>query len=81
MYHDIFHGMSHVCSPSFKAQRLQGMMGINISICEQFNNFLQCIKASSKHMTQIHFMFNVQFFVRQWNLKKKKKYLPQECKQ
>ena len=43
-YHDIFHGVGHICSPVFKASRLRGIDAMNTSICEQFNAFLQCIK-------------------------------------
>jgi len=66
-FHDIFHGYSHKCSSAFKSNRLNGFKGFNTSICEQFNSFLQCIKASSRLMTQEHFTFYTQFFISIWN--------------
>ena len=74
-FHDIFHGYTHKCSNVFKSNRLLGFNGINTSICEQFNSFIQCIKASSKLMTQEHFMFYLQFFIHQWNMQRKKSFL------
>ena len=71
-FHDIFHGYTHKCSKIFKSNRLLGYDGINTSICEQFNSFLQCIKASCKLMTQEHFTFYVQFFIHQWNIARKR---------
>ena len=75
MYHDIFHGYGHSCSEIFKSNRLLGFEGINTSICEQFNSFIQCVKASSKLMTQEHFAFYVQIFIHQWNLQRKNSFL------
>ncbi len=76
-YHDIFHGYSHVCSSCFKAHRLKGLEAFNTSICEQFNSFLQCVKSSARQMSQTNFMFFMQYFVHQWNLKKAKKFQTQ----
>ena len=69
-FHDIFHGYTHKCSDIFKSNRLLGFKGLNTSICEQFNSFIQCIKASSKLMTQEHFTFYVQFFIKRWNVQR-----------
>ena len=69
-FHDIFHGYSHSCSPVYSSKSLVGLRGINTSICEQFNSYLRCIKASSKHMSQKHFMFFTQYMVEMWNRKK-----------
>ena len=70
-FHDIFHGYTHKCSKIHKSNRLLGFSGINTSICEQFNSFIQCIKASSKLMTQEHFTFYMQFFIHHWNKQRK----------
>ena len=70
-FHDIFHGYSHKCSPAFRCQRLEGFSGFNTSICEQFNAFLQCIKASARLVTQEHFVFYVQFFISIWNKRRR----------
>ena len=61
-FHDIFHGYTHKCGSTFRSDRLRGLEVLNTSICEQFNPFLQCVKKSSKLMTQVHFNFYVQFF-------------------
>jgi len=74
-FHDIFHGYSHKCSQIFKSNRLLGLNGINSSICEQFNSFIQCIKSSCKLMTQEHYTFYLQFFIKQWNNQRKESYL------
>ena len=70
-FHDIFHGYTHKCSTTYKSSRLLGFKGVNTSICEQFNAFLQCIKTSGKLMTQEHFTFYVEFFIHQWNVARK----------
>ena len=69
-YHDLFHGSAHSCSSMFNGRGLEGMTQYNTSICEQFNSFLQCIKASGKHMNQQHFIFFTQFMIDIWNSKK-----------
>ena len=70
-FHDIFHGYKHKCSIAFKCTRLQHMDVLNTSICEQFNSYLQCIKATARHMSQTHFMFFTQYFVHRWNEEKR----------
>ena len=70
-FHNIFHRYSRKCSPAFRFQRLEGFSGFNTSICEQFNAFLQCIKASASLMTQEHFVFYVQFFISIWNKRRR----------
>lgn len=70
-FHDIFHGYTHKCSLTYKSRRLLGFKGVNTSICEQFNSFLQCVKTSGKLMTQEHFTFYVEFFIHQWNVARK----------
>ena len=74
LYHDIFHSYNHKCSNVYKSQQVQGLEGVNSSICEQFNSFLQCIKASTKHMSQTRFMFYVQYMVHLWNKRKKESF-------
>ena len=69
-YHDIFHGFSHSCSPAYKNKFISGVRGVNTSICEQFSSYLQCIKASAKHMSQVNFMFFVQYMTHIWNKSK-----------
>ncbi|XP_066924458.1 uncharacterized protein [Clytia hemisphaerica] len=73
-FHDLFHRYGHNCSPMYSTKSLIGMT-YNTSICEQFNSFLQCVKASCKHMSQEHFVFYVKFFIDIWNTKKKKQVL------
>lgn len=74
-FHDVFHGYTHKCSPAFKCERLLGFECVNTSICEQFNSFLQRIKASAKLMSQCHFAYYVQFFIHVWNRRKAKPYM------
>jgi len=73
-YHDVFHGFTHKCSKVFRCDRLNGFGGLNTSICEQFNSFIQNIKVSSKLMNQAHFNFYLQFFIHIWNQKKQKSF-------
>ena len=73
-FHDIFHGYTHKCSCAFRSSRLQGFESVNSEICEQFNSFLQNIKKSARQMTQEHFCFYLQFFLHQWNIRKKDVY-------
>lgn len=69
-FHDVFHGYTHVCSNGFRSDRLNSFDGINSSICEQFNSFLQKVKTSAKLMSQSHFTFYIQFFIHIWNEQK-----------
>jgi len=73
-FHNIFHGYSHKCSSAFTASRLQGFESVKSEICEQFNSFIQCIKRSARQMSQSHFCFYLQFFLNEWNKKKKLSY-------
>ena len=73
-YHDIFHGLSHSCSRAYNSKVLSGVRGVNTSICEQFNSYLQCIKASAKHMSQVNVMFFAQYTIHIWNKSKKKSF-------
>ena len=68
LYHDIFHGYSHVCSSVFKLNKvLHGLEGLNTSICEQFNAYIKRIKPSAEHMGQQKFVFYVQYYIHLWN--------------
>lgn len=71
-WHDVFHGVSHVCGDNFKSRRIANFTGFNTEICEQFNSFLQCIKYTGTHMSQAHFCFFVQFMIYIWNTRKTK---------
>ena len=73
-FHDIFHGYSHKCSPVYKSSRLLGYEGINSEICEQFNSFIQCLKYTVRQMSQVHFVFYLQYFIHAWNQRKGAKY-------
>ena len=66
-FHDIFHGYSHKCTKSFRCNRLLGFDAVNSSICEQFNCYIQKIKASARLMSQAHFTLYLQFFIHLWN--------------
>ena len=70
-FHDIFHGYAYKCSEAYRSSRLTGLDYINSEICEQFNSFIQCIKSSVRQMTQEHFCFYLQFFIHQWNERKR----------
>ena len=70
-FHDVFHGFTHSCSAAFKCSHLRSFDGINSSICEQFNSFIQKIKMSGKLMGQARFVFYLQFFIKIWNEKKR----------
>ncbi|WAR30545.1 hypothetical protein MAR_033087 [Mya arenaria] len=67
-------GYSHKCSTSFRSSRLQGFESVNSEICEQFNSFIQILKKSARQMTQSHFCFYLQFFIHEWNRRKRVAY-------
>ena len=71
-WHDVFHGVTHVCGDNFKSRRLDHFVGINTEICEQFNSFIQCIKYTGTHLSQSHFCFFMQFMIYVWNNRKTK---------
>ena len=73
-FHDIFHGYSHKCSPVYKSSRLLGFEGVNTEICEQFNSFIQCLKYTVRQMSQVHFVFYLQYFIHAWNRRKAARY-------
>ena len=73
-FHDIFHGYSHSCSKVYSSKGLNGLRMVNTSICEQFNSYIQCIKASAQHMSQNNFMFYMQYMIDRWNKRKKESY-------
>lgn len=66
-WHDIFHGVNHMCLPCFKCRRVLGLLGVNTEICEQFNSYLNSIKYTASHLSQIHFMLFTQFLIYLWN--------------
>ena len=70
-FHDVFHGFTHKCTKAFHSNRPFGLNCLNTSIYEQFNSFIQNIKASAKLMNQCHFKFYLQFFIYQWNKQKR----------
>ena len=73
-WHDIFHSITHLCGDGFKSERVIGLQGINTEVCEQFNSFLQCIKFTASHLSQVHFMLFTQFMVCLWNRDKTERY-------
>lgn len=44
-FHDVFHGFAHVCSRRYSHKFQTHMSGYNTSIMEQFNSFLQPLRA------------------------------------
>ncbi len=74
LWHDLFHGVGHVCGSVFNTTRIQGMKAANTEICEQFNSYLQCIKYTGSHMSQEHFMLFTQFFIHLWNQDKTERF-------
>lgn len=71
-WHDLFHGIKHLCGKNFKSSRIRGMEMFNTEICEQFNSYLQCIKFTGSHLSQNHFMLLTQFLICLWNRDKTK---------
>ena len=74
IWHDLFHGVNHVCQPCFHSKRVLGLSGINTEICEQFNSYLKSIKFTGSHLSQIHFMLFAQFMILLWNRDKTDKF-------
>lgn len=71
IFHDVFHGCTHICSPMFKVRKAEYNFTMeNTSICEQFNAYIKRIKPSGEHMTQQNFVFYVQYFLHLWNKRK-----------
>ena len=56
-YHDTFHGYSHECPNAYSSAATDQKSHYNESIMEQFNSFLQNIKASCKQMSQVNFVY------------------------
>ncbi|WAR21729.1 hypothetical protein MAR_015703 [Mya arenaria] len=70
-FHDIFHGYANMCSVAFRSSRSKGFKSINSEICDQFNSFIKCIKRSTRQMNQSHFCFYLQYFLHEWNKRKR----------
>ena len=71
-WHDIFHGFNHKCPYVYRSNRIRSLNVVNSEICEQFNSFIQCIKYTGSHLSQSHFCFFMQFFIKIWNDRKTK---------
>ena len=69
-WHDVFHGLSHKCPFVYSFKRMGDSLNVNTEICEQFNSYIQCIKFTGSHLSQSHFCFFMQFFIKMWNDKK-----------
>ena len=69
-----FHGFSHKCPVIYKSSRLRILQKVNTEICEQTNSFLQHIRYSARAMSMSKFNHFLQFFIHEWNTKKKKKF-------
>ena len=67
VFHDVFHGFTHKCSTSLSCADLNCFAQVNTSVCEQFNSYIQRIKSSAKLLSQVHFVFYLQFFIHQRN--------------
>lgn len=74
IWHDLFHGVTHKCHPLFISTRILGLLGTNTSICEQFNSYLQAVKYTGSHLSQLHFVLLIQFMIVQWNRAKTEKF-------
>lgn len=68
-YHDIFHGYSHLCAGAYKASRNRSLL-VNTSICEQFNSYLKQIKHVASHLSQMRYVFLLQYALYVWNERK-----------
>jgi len=66
-WHDLFHGINHICGDCFKSQRVLGLSDTDTEVCEQFNSYLQCIKYTASHFGQANFMLFTQFFIYLYN--------------
>jgi hypothetical protein len=66
-WHDLFHGFPHNCGEGFKSQRVPQLRGLNTEQAEQFNSYLQCVKYTANHLSQVHSMFFTQFMGYLWN--------------
>ncbi len=69
-WHDLFHGVNHLCIPCFKSSRVESMECFNSEICEQFNAYLKAIQFTGSHLSQKHFMLFTQWMILRWNRKK-----------
>ena len=55
VFYDILHGYCHTCSSIYSSQPFTEFTSVNKSLCEQFNSFPQCNKASAKQISQVCF--------------------------
>ena len=68
---DVWHQTTnHKCGSAFQSDRIPSIKGVNTEICEQFNAFIQCIKYTGSHLSQIHFMLFMQFMIYIFNSRK-----------
>jgi hypothetical protein len=53
-YHDVFHGLKHVCGPTHKSQRTFDFLKVNTSLMEQINSELQPLRGLvASHTTKV----------------------------
>ena len=71
---DRFHSYNHVCGLNHKPKRVDGVCHHDTSIAEQINSFLSNFRYFLDHLTQSHFTYFAQLFIKHWNDKKTLKY-------
>ena len=50
-YHDVFHGVAHKCPNCYDSRRISNYAGLNTSLMEQVNSFLQPLRGILKSGT------------------------------
>lgn len=74
-WHDLFHGVNHICGDCFKSTRILALDDADTEVCEQFNAYLQCIKYTASSLGQANFMLFTQYFIYLYNKSCTERYL------
>ena len=61
-YHDVFHGVAHKCPPCYDSRRIPRFAGLNTSLMEQVNSYLQPLRGILKSgTTRVSFLLGFHF--------------------
>ena len=67
MYHDIFHGYGHVCPYAHQCANMEDKRCYNTSCAEQFNRYINKIKATARSLTLSRFSLYMQHMIYLYN--------------
>ena len=78
MYHDVFHGVNHKCAFAFQCADIEKQRCFNTACAEQFNRYINKIKATGRCLRSTRFVMYMQFMIYLYNKDKTKSCIRQQ---